>query len=147
MEFIFENPIFIIVIIGMITSFIKRLKGTKASEPSKEPDWKKMMNFPQMFDEPRQEVSSPSKEQQVTKSKLAQEYYEHKQTTEITKTRNTPRKESTSQRKEVEVRNKVEEKVGFSQSKENIIDGVIWAEILGPPRANKSHSHRRTYRR
>jgi hypothetical protein len=152
LQFIFENPIFIIIIIGMITSLIKKRKSAGGSEVNqespKEPEWKKWIDFPQTFEEGRADVTRPQREESTNTSKLAQEYYELKnpsgrqsERSNVMKT-STPNKQETSTR--TVVKDEVKESVDFdlSPSKENIIDGIIWAEILGPPRAIKSHSSR-----
>jgi hypothetical protein len=145
-EFIFENPIFIIIIIGMITSFLKRLKGTSPSEGPKEPNWKKVMDIPPIFEEmpTSREVSAPKKEQVEHQSKLLQDYYQVKNK-EIARdsSRENTRKESQRISKAIEKPIRQESNV-LTPDKEKMIDGIIWSEILGPPRSVKSHAYRRT---
>jgi hypothetical protein len=131
----------------MITSFLKRLKGTPSEGP-KEPEWKKMLNLPPLFEEvpPSREVSLPKKEQVENQSKILQEYYQVKNREETEELRNIVRKEPQRNQK-VTLSTMTQEQVIYTPDKEKIIDGIIWSEILGPPRAVKSHSSRRAVNR
>jgi hypothetical protein len=153
LEFIFENPIAIFFIIAAITSFIKKMKqnSNPNQKQENEPEWKKVLNIPQTLNEGRRVESKPPKEQRQNKSKLAKEYYEIKSNTERNQPKETGRNDAAFQRKEMnkDVRKaELDGIVDLSPNKDTIIDGIVWAEILGPPRAYKSHSQRRaTYRR
>lgn len=156
MEFIFENPIAIIFIIGAIISFLKKMKENSNPNPNQEKktEWKKIMNIPQTINEGRQVKTkhpSVSQEHSQTKSQLAQEYYDVKNKTNINKSNENARKDSALQRKEMNIKvvyDEVDAGVDLTPTKDTLIDGVVWSEILSPPRAYKSHSQRRaTYRR
>jgi hypothetical protein len=156
LEFIFENPIAIIFIIGAIISFLKKMKENSNPNPNQEKktEWKKVMNIPQTLNEGRQvetKHTRVSQEHPQTKGQLAQEYYDVKNKTEINQPKEYSRKDSSLQRKEMNkkvVNAEVDASVDHTPTKDTLIDGIVWAEILGPPRAYKSHSERRApYRR
>lgn len=153
MEFIFENPIALIFIIGAIISFFKKMKENSNPNPNQEkiPEWKKVMDIPQTLNEGRRVETRPSREPRQQSSQLAKEYYEVKSNAEINQPTENPRKDSAFQRKEPSkkvVNAEVDGSIDLSPSKDTLIDGIVWAEILGPPRAYKSHSQRKApYRR
>jgi hypothetical protein len=152
LEFILENPFAIIFIIGIITSIFKKMKANEQDpKHEKQPDWKKMMNFPQTFNEERHEKTSTQLDHPINKSKLAQEYYEVKKTNEKQRkeyvnpiqSRQGPVSKRLDSAKSNAVNSEVESVIDLSPTKEKVIDAVIWSEILGPPRALKPHSTRR----
>lgn len=153
MEFIFENPIAIIFIIGAIISFFKKIKenSNPNSNHEKNPEMKKVMNIPQTLNEGRRVDTRPPREPRQNSSQLAKEDYEVNSNAEINKLKENTRKDLATQRKELNkkvVNAKVDACIALSPSNDTLIDGIVWAEILGPPRAYKSHSQRKaSYRR
>jgi hypothetical protein len=145
LEFIFENPIAIIFIIGAIVSFFKKMKENSHPNPNqdKKPELKKVLNIPQTRNEGRVVETRSPREPRQNNSQLANEYYEVKSNIEINQPKENARKNSASQGKEISkkpVNTKLDTSYDLSLSKDTLIDGIVWAEILGPPRAYKSHS-------
>jgi hypothetical protein len=153
LEFIFENPIAIIFIIGAIISFFKKMKENSNPNPTQEkiPELKKVMNIPQTLNEGRRVEKKSPREPRQNSSQLARDYYEVKSNSEINQPKDTTRKDSAFQRKELNhkvVNAEAEAGIDLLPTKDTLIDGIVWAEILGPPRAYKSHSHKKApYRR
>jgi hypothetical protein len=148
LEFIFENPIAIIFIIGAIISFFKKMKvnSNPNQKQEKNPELKKVLNIPQTLNEGRRVEPRPSREPRQNSSQLAKEYYEVKNNIEINQPKENIRKDSANQKKELYkkvVNAEVDAGIDLSPSKDTLIDGIVWAEILGPPRAYKSHSQRK----
>jgi hypothetical protein len=142
LQFILENPILIIIIIGMITSFMKRRKASNEPNPNTQknavPEWKKMMDFPQSFEEVRQEYSKP-----VTVSPtVVKEYNEvPKVVKQDNREARTPQKERRVNPTHVET--KTQPSISMDPDRDALINGIIWSEVLGPPRALKSHRQSR----
>jgi hypothetical protein len=153
LEFIFENPIAIIFIIGAIISFFKKMRENSNPNPNQEkkPELKKVLNIPQPQNGGGRVETRPPREQRQNSSQSAKEYYEVKSNIEINQPKENARKSSASQRKEINkepVNDKFNKSYDPSPSKDTLIDGIVWAEILGPPRAYKSHSQGKApYRR
>jgi hypothetical protein len=159
LEFIFENPIAIIFIIGAIVSFFKKMKENNNPNPNQEinPEWKKVLNIPETINDGRRmETRAPrepreDREPLQTSNQLAKEYYEVKSNTEKKQSKENTRKDSANHRKDINktvVNHEVLTSVDLTPTKDTLTDGIVWAEILGPPRAYKAHSQRKApYRR
>jgi hypothetical protein len=153
LEFIFENPIAIIFIIGAIVSFFKKMKENSHPNPNQEkkPELKKVLNIPQTRNEGRGVETRSPREPRQNSSQLANEYFEVQSKTEINQPKENARKNSASQRKEIgkkSVNAELDTSIDLSPSKDTLIEGIVWAEILGTPRAYKSHSQGKApYRR
>jgi hypothetical protein len=150
LEFIFENPIAIIFIIGAVISFLKKMKenSNPNSNQEKKPEWKKVMDIPQTLNEDKRvETRTPRepREHQQNRNQLQQEYNRAKSKAEIDQ----PKVQAIQR---IETNKKVVitevDASDLTPTKDTLIDGIVWSEILGPPRAYKSHSQRRaSYRR
>jgi DNA mismatch repair ATPase MutL len=145
LEVIFDNWIVLVFIIGAITSFLKKLKESNPEKSPKQPEWKKMIPNQESYPEVTRSSSNPIAPQ---KRKIAQEYYEIKETYEdsTTKEKSTNARKNSERRENAKknvVKSEIEQHLDLSPRKENVIEGVVWAEILGPPRAFKPHSARR----
>jgi hypothetical protein len=151
LEFIFENPIAIIFIIGAIISFFKKMKenSNPNSNQEKKPDSKKVVNIPQTLNEgKRVETRSPRvpREVQQNRNQLQQEYNDSKSKTEIDQPKVAAFQRIETNKKMINT--EVDASLDLTPTKDTLIDGIVWSEILGPPRAYKSHSQRRaSYRR
>lgn len=151
MEFIFENPIAIIFIIGAIISFFKKMKenSNPNSNQEKKTEWKKAMDIPQTLNEDKRvETRTPRepREQQQNRNQLQQEYNKAKSKAEIDQPKAQAFQRIETNKKVVIT--EVDASVDLTPTKDTLIDGIVWSEILGPPRAYKSHSQRRaSYRR
>ncbi|HLO11921.1 MAG TPA: hypothetical protein VK190_06780 [Pseudoneobacillus sp.] len=154
MEFILQNPIFLLVIIvGIIRALYKKSKGINTANSSQESEWKRRKQFPRTFYESSPEATRAPLEQSSNRRKFIQDYEEIKKNTAkdqiITQTND--RKDSSLQRKDTLKKDVFKSDMvdlDISPSKQNVIDGVVWAEIIGPPRALRPHLQRKsTYRR
>ncbi|MEH7124093.1 hypothetical protein V7122_07770 [Bacillus sp. JJ1532] len=157
MEFIFENPIFIIVIIGYIISFFMKNKGNQQQQrkgsgqqvkPSPAEVFKQMQErIPQMETRSIEEQQRHQAEQAL---KLEMEALERQRLAE--EEINALKEQQEMAKKQAEFIKTVskapvpiqgalqkEWRQTLSPSKKQLIDGIIWSEIIGPPRALKAH--------
>jgi DNA mismatch repair ATPase MutL len=147
MDFLFENPIIIVILIGIISSLYKQVKGAQPEEgkrtnrPNQAPVSPVGQNKPvrrqKQANKPvrGQNVANQSNQHQGSASKHENlnsatriETQENKQT----KMEMNENKAATQQKEE----NK-QKSLNVSQS--NLVDGLIWSEVLGPPRAKRPH--------
>jgi hypothetical protein len=126
----------------MITSFMKRRKAANDSNPNTKrnpmPDWKKMMDFPQTFEEARQEYSKPV---EVTPA-IVKDYTE---APKVVKQEHREARASLKDRRvnPTKVETKAQPTLNMEPDRDTLVNGIIWAEVLGPPRALKSHRQSR----
>lgn len=160
MEFLFENPIFLVIIIGIISSIFNRLKGNNPEEDKPKPK-RRVQPAPsrpaspapqQVNPNPRpvdrqkrvQPVGSPS----VTSKPVADILLEVRKSAEkeinsridnqATANQYTSRNQESTKAVMVEKPN------SFGIDSNRLIDGLIWSEVLGPPRAKRTHSAMRS---
>ena len=157
MEFIFENPIFIIVIIGYIISFfMKNKQGQSQKNPKNaRPDVKP--SPAQVFKEIQERIpqlsTAMNDERERRKAEEAQrlekEMLERRKLAEASMNALMEQKEMAEEQamliKAASVSaeqipsTEVQPKQSISPSKKQLIDGIIWSEIIGPPRALNPH--------
>lgn len=103
------------------------------------PEWKKMMNFPQSFEEGRQEYSKPVEVSRTIEKEYSEVPKVVKQETREVRT--------TSQKDHIitpsSIKKKTEPSLIIEPDKDTLVNGIIWSEVLGPPRALKSHRQSR----
>ncbi|MHC0035866.1 hypothetical protein [Pseudoneobacillus sp. C159] len=138
MEFLFDNPIILIVIIGMIVSYVKRLKGNPNGEQStkEKADWKKLFDLPEIT-----KVDLPKNE-----GKIIQPEVLTRDNLELTKppSKSEPNSDITSREiVNMIAEGEIKDEIGLTPNKQQLINGIVWSEILGPPRARKTHSKAR----
>ncbi|MFD2446110.1 hypothetical protein ACFSO7_19300 [Bacillus sp. CGMCC 1.16607] len=150
MDFIFDNWVVFLFIIGAITSVLKKLKESNNDHSrTKQTEWKKGRDFPPIVHENQPEILRSDSKPSMKKEKRLEKYEDRKEVSEksIQNEKITSIKHTSQQReKRKEIISEIEkngEDFDFTPKKDNVIEGVIWAEILGPPRALKSHSTRR----
>lgn len=143
-EFIFGNLAFLIFIIVGVMSFLKRTKQGETKVPRR-----KSFNPPNEngnpFDspEPKVDVYSAKKDKRPTHVSIKHEnesHHYHQKYKEIDQLHS----ETLTQHKIVIKHNETKNNMKLDLKKFNkkkVIDGIIWAEILGPPRAKKKHSY------
>lgn len=134
----------------MIVSFLKRLN---ANNNQKQTTQKTSRNTHTKIEKKDQSTVAPSRKERLPKqSRLEQQYAEVKKGTELSKpsvSSESPRvrHETYINQKEIPEKNTIngqkDDVAPFSPSNKDIIDGVIWSEILGPPRALHPHTSRR----
>lgn len=139
----------------MIVSFLKRLKANTPTEP-RQRTARDLQGIPQLEKKDYSKVDHSQKDRSPKQTRLEQQYTELKQAAEFSqpsvKLEPKKDKQETSLNKMESKKTNVikDQKVNhpsFTPSNQDIIDGVIWAEILGPPRALNPHSPRRLTRR
>ena len=141
MEFLFENPIFLVIVIGLISSLYKQLKRgvpedgkqhprgpfTQTTQPinSRPVERKKpvVRNKPldEVFLEAKRMVEKPPIKQQIENRTAAKEVPARNPVTPIAPNKGTNKESS------------------HVINKSRLVDGVIWSEVLGPPRSKKPH--------
>lgn len=158
MEFLFENPFLLVILIGLISSLFKRMKGTQ-EEPRKSQSKPFVESGPFDFEQPRQEQPvqrmEPAPQQTYEPNplgKIEKEFLEKKKQAEE-KLAALKKQQVTAQKKAETIQshrrlNQVKEKIETSEPEtvhvdnQKLVDAVIWSEILGPPRSRRPHSNR-----
>ncbi|PLR78117.1 hypothetical protein CU633_07605 [Bacillus sp. V3-13] len=139
MEFIFENPIFIVIVLGIISSLFNRLKDSGKDQKQKRPA------RPQA---PKQSAPAPAPapvvvhretrdDKEMAAERLENKYAELKKQAE-TKLQSLKEKQQASAER---IFPEKEEKgvKALDIDRQNLLNGVILAEVLGPPRAKRPH--------
>lgn len=149
-ELLMQNLFFVILIIGGIYSFFKRQleKQNEQQQPGKvrqrqqSPHQAETMSMPQ---EERSRTSRPAREpserMKKVRSNIEEMYTAKREEYENAIQDGTDRVESV--RKPIRTKttpNLQTQKSTLIPNPDNVAQGVIWAEILGPPRSRKPHS-------
>ncbi|WP_442595021.1 hypothetical protein [Neobacillus sp. D3-1R] len=144
MRILFDNPFIIIILIGTIISFFKRANANNQKQPNQRTA--------------RESIPIPKIERGKThrsQTRLEQQYAEIKKSAEISQPKVKPEsKIGKTRNNKTESMNEIirSEDVSLEQQKEtssftpnnkDIIDGIIWSEILGPPRSMNPHTSQR----
>lgn len=143
MDFLFENPFIIVVLIGIISSLFKKTKGqTKANPKPSKPFVEntpipEITNFEGVREEPIRTLDTEYRdmkkeaEAKITALKEQQKRFEQKAERMNSTTRMNQSVRSTP--------TATNNKATFQVDQEKLADAVVWSEILGPPRAKKPH--------
>jgi hypothetical protein len=159
LEFLFSNPLFLIIIIGAIASFLKRGREQEAEEPRKtsapRPPVKKEqeVDWREIFRQEDEAVPAPVRERYSTtatkqetiaieasrSNELLEQYEKAKRKKkEVTKRNELVTKNSPIYKDDLTVTNKIN--LNFANiTSEEAVKGVIWSEVLGKPRAKGSY--------
>ena len=144
------NIVRLIILIGVIVNFVKRFKGAgeeqpKQSQQQPERERKNTMKdifqqFEDVFTEeiPKQQKVEPNRELAQPNSELQGKYKEVKE--RVVRQPAVPI-EIVSPSKD----KKIELTTIRNISKKRAVEGIIWSEVLGPPRAKKSFNSNRRY--
>lgn len=139
MRFLLENPLILVILIGVISSFFK--KSTEA-----QPDKKKKSPA-----KPIQKQDTPfpvGKNRPVRAQKLnplpplrpvSNEQIRNEQTEEVLYKGNAKQSASAHEHARRKHREETIAKKTINTDPQTLIDGLIWSEVLGPPRAKKPH--------
>lgn len=135
-ELLLNNIVFVIIAIGGIISFFKRMSGEEENQkanPAQKP--------PQM----QKETSNASSERSMQVSEV-EENASTSSTVSAYKEAlgHMAKRENYGSQNELKVQKNVKsapyiKDKSLSISKSNVRNGIIWAEILGPPRSRKPH--------
>lgn len=152
MEILFENPLILIVLIGIISSLFKKAKGERPESPIPRP---RQRPHHRQSAEPERAAMETSVEEALKEerqrqaereSRIEQENRKRKQQAEesMRALQNQRReahsfRETASRPVELPAEGKKEHGGRFTPEKQVLIDGIIWSEILGPPRAKNPH--------
>lgn len=166
MEFLFENPFILVVLIGIISSLFKRMKGTPPEEQPRSPQPKPKPVIQRNPEKPAPTLTRAEeielqrqKELLDSKNQIERQYLEKKKKAEekiaalkqqqLAAKRQAERMNATTrmnmdERKSVIQTTDQRNVVGVDEKK--LVDAIVWAEVLGPPRARKSLRSNRIYR-
>ncbi|MCF6137969.1 hypothetical protein [Pseudalkalibacillus berkeleyi] len=154
-ELLMANLFFVILIIGGIYSFFKRQmeKYNEEQQPGKNRQRQHNPHQAETMSMPREERSrssrparQPSERSKKVQTNIEEMYMEKREEFDRSITdRSTTDRSDRMQRTIRPVRSKSKPKLKASKSDlipnpDNVAQGVIWAEILGPPRSRKPHS-------
>lgn len=147
MEFLFENPIILVIVIGIISSIFKRLTGGRQEEGKPKQQ------------RPYSPSTQPINPLPVERPKTVKPVGAHKQASKpVNEILLEARKSVEQASREVQferpkstrdVSTRLQEKTRLTTKSEThphkleetrLIDGFIWSEVLGPPRAKKPHT-------
>lgn len=157
MDFLFDNPFIIVVLIGIISSFFKKNKEEKKQTTQRSPKpfvERTPKPKPEIFKQLEQEITKylvperqevPTK-QETAKKSIQSDYLEAKKQAEA---KPPVLQEQNSEQVLLEVQGEQYQmessppltvpRASFSVDKDRLADAVIWSEILGPPRAKRPH--------
>jgi hypothetical protein len=142
MEFLFDNPLLLFALIGIISSVFKRLKGdspegqkqkqrgpfTQSTQPlnPRPIERKKPIVRTKPLDEMLQDMRKSAEqmpiEQPLEKPVTVKKVPAHDQ--------NPMKNKDTIAKK----------KSSYSVNQSKLVDGIIWSEVLGPPRSKNPHT-------
>jgi hypothetical protein len=145
-ELLFENPFFIIIVIGLISSLFKRIKGSIETPPDqretkqKSPEISLEDYFP-VKPERRPDIEKetkkivPSVKENV--SNLQETYSELKKQQDVWNEKLVEIRDMANQIQALKSPSKQSASVVFKLDPNKVVEGVILSEILGPPRAKR----------
>lgn len=162
-DLIFGNLAFIIVIIGGVISFMKRANENQNNNRRNQNQNRKQTQTPIQTEDQKRYQPQPAKDKKVKPfipqlddlfgeiTKHLEEQTQKQQPTVYQAETRKPDIEPMIEVKETKVdvsKNTIASKeIGHQtinmkeMTKNKVIEGVIWGEILGPPRARKKHSY------
>jgi len=158
LEFFFENPILVIVLIGLISSFFRKKKDNPEIQGRTPTDAGGGQNKrpPSPFDEARDIFKELSRSLQEPQSKpvprrTMEKQFQSKRKTETSQERmEQPTAAGMDVAETKPIRNEMKRPpIGLEPKavpnkelkvqEEQLIDAIIWSEIIGPPRAKKPY--------
>ncbi|WP_404329321.1 hypothetical protein [Mesobacillus maritimus] len=165
MEFLFENPLFIFILIGIISSLFKRVKGEQEQQPKRPvrpeqqgPTWNSEDQMPAEPEPLKPMRTQPSIDERLEEKRefggvpenpfldIQKKYEERRRENE---NKQSPRPNNLQSRTVVptiQVKDQSVQGVSVDLSPEpdRVIEGIAWAQVLGEPRSRNPH---RTMRR
>lgn len=136
-DVIFSNIGFIILVLGGLYSFLKR--NTNHKEQPKPPVPRKYNSPPMVEESKRYEVKQPEVRERI-KPRLQEPLLSSESVV------SEPVRRIGQTKKVVKVKTETRHNPLISNAPDHIIQGVIWSEILGPPKAKAPHLSRKTNR-
>jgi len=156
MKFLLENPFILVILIGILSSFYKQLKGTDSDDKKRKGAIPKQtsatsvgqnnpMRGPVKSHKPVRAQSSQAPNRQQRRDieppvKLEDLYSDAKNTNQ----QNSHFNQDPIKRVSAPTVNHLNElepnnKKTLTIDQERLLDGLIWSEVLGPPRAKRPH--------
>ncbi|MCM3705205.1 MULTISPECIES: hypothetical protein [Cytobacillus] len=150
MEFLFENPFILIAVIAFISSLFKKKKEERPVKQAPRVQQENRTEAERTSADPAlAEVLEEEKRKLAEKSRrIEQEYRQRKQQAEQSmkalqsQQRAAERKASAISRTAANTKAYPVEASGagkYEPQKQSLVDGIIWSEILGPPRSKNPH--------
>lgn len=159
MDFLFENTWLIFIVIAIFTSLLNKAKGNQGKQNSRQRQPIQPRNVAnQQKSGPIQEARNHDVTPVIPKRNIEKEYADRKKQAEeqmqvlkdkqkvLEKSAQSLQAASAMRSKRVDSSPKKEGKPAISIEKQKLVDGVVWAEILGPPRALSPHKSIRQQR-
>ncbi|MGN7177390.1 hypothetical protein BK139_06035 [Paenibacillus sp. FSL R5-0490] len=152
MEFLLENPFILIAVIAFISSFFKKKKEEKPVKQA--PRSVQQENRTQAertsADNALAEVLEEEKKKLTEKSRrIEEDYRQRKQQAEQSMKALQSQQRAAERKASAISRTTANTKTGspveaagagkFEPQKQTLVDGIIWSEILGPPRSKNPH--------
>ncbi|TKD70172.1 hypothetical protein [Pseudalkalibacillus hwajinpoensis] len=128
-ELILNNIVFVIIAIGGILSFFKRMGNEDQNQNQQQNERPRRQAAGPGASRPpqqREEASDEIQSENVSAYKEALERISERENAQYDIKVQKPKRSSAKQK-------------GISVSKRNVQNGIIWAEILGPPRSRRPH--------
>jgi hypothetical protein len=135
MKTLLENPIILVILVGIISSFFKKVKSQQENGEKGKPN---PVRIPQVKIEPVRR----NKKQRRNSEGLGEQPYPQRKPANIQNERNNRlEQEATlkSNQKIVPAKKVIEDDNKVQIDTERLIDGIIWSEVLGPPRSKRPH--------
>lgn len=147
MDFLFENPFIIVILIGIISSFFKKQKNeskpnTKEPKPFIESIPKRIQEVLEEFESSKAEPANTMQTDYLEAKKQAEAkitQLQEQQKKYMEKVEELETEKHINEHKAFQVENEAGTKNRLTIDKENLTDAIIWSEILGPPRSKKRH--------
>ncbi|RHW41017.1 hypothetical protein D1B31_08700 [Neobacillus notoginsengisoli] len=150
MERIFENPILLFIVIAFISSLFAKSKGNTENKRRTFPDLRK--EFEETYREmTRQEEPDPGKMPPLRRSEPVYKAHVEQAVQPVKAVKEKPVSKAIAKRTQDSLRPSLSQEQkkhpepppSIEPVKEkNLADAIVWAEILGPPRAKKPYSKR-----
>lgn len=144
MDFLFENPFIIVVLIGIISSLFNKAKGQSKGNPSQPKPFAESTPIPQepSFDdfpeEPIRAFEADYNEMKKEAEKKIRALREQQKRYEERAARLNSEAVMSEPKTTAPSTGKVEN-ASLEVDREKLADAVIWSEILGPPRSKRPH--------
>lgn len=127
-ELILNNIVFVIIAIGGILSFFKRMGNEDQNQNQRQNE------------RPRRQASGPDSRPPQQKKEASDEIQsENVSAYQEALERISERENAQNEIKVQKPKRSSDKKKGISINKRNVRNGIVWAEILGPPRSKKPH--------
>lgn len=160
MQFLLENPFILVVLIGIISSFYKQMKGTGEDDRQKRKQPKPFLpgqtsekskpfidfdfgELQQKFERPQMEKKEPVETRSLSTNRV-QEVKNTNREQQYTPNKKVDRQTTGRLNQQPRVESSAKTDHDLRVSSQTLRDAVIWSEILGPPKAKQGYHRKRT---